>query len=55
MTRVKGSPKSETKRSLLQFDRYRVEPVREALVIETERHRYTEAYRDLVRDFYLNM
>ena len=55
ITRVKGSPQSETKRSLLQFSRDRKSPNPEMLVIEEKRHQYTAAYRELVRDFYLNM
>jgi len=55
ITRVKGSPQSETKRSLLQLCRERTKPMLEELVIENKRHQYTEEYKCLVRDFYLNM
>ena len=56
VTRVKGSPKTEIKRSLLAFKRYEL-PVLEAdeLVIETSRHQYTDEYIELTKDFYLKM
>jgi tRNA1Val (adenine37-N6)-methyltransferase len=56
ITRVKGTPDSETKRSLLAFSRNNTEdfPVDE-LVIETARHHYTPEYVALTKDFYLNM
>ena len=56
VTRVKGTPNAEIKRSMLAFKRYEL-PVLTAdeLVIETARHQYTVAYRALTKDFYLNM
>lgn len=56
ITRVKGTPKTEIKRSLLAFSRNVLEnfPVDE-LVIETSRHIYTEEYIALTKDFYLKM
>lgn len=56
ITRVKGTPESEIKRSLLAFSRNSIEdfPVDE-LVIETSRHIYTEEYISLTKDFYLKM
>lgn len=56
VTRVKGSPTTEIKRSLLAFKRYEL-PVLEAdeLVIEINRHDYTDAYIELTKDFYLKM
>ena len=56
VTRVKGTPNSETKRSLLAFKRYEL-PVLEAdeLVIEINRHEFTEDYIALTQDFYLKM
>lgn len=55
-TRVKGTPTTEIKRSLLAFSRNESEifPVDE-LIIETSRHIYTEEYIALTRDFYLKM
>ena len=56
VTRVKGTPTSEIKRSLLAFKRYEL-PVLTAdeLIIETARHQYTEDYIALTRDFYLKL
>lgn len=56
ITRVKGTPATEMKRSLLAFSRNHLEdfPVDE-LVIETSRHIYTEEYIALTKDFYLKM
>lgn len=56
ITRVKGTPTTEIKRSLLAFSRNIKEnfPVDE-LVIETSRHIYTEEYIALTKDFYLKM
>lgn len=56
ISRVKGTPNTEIKRSLLAFKRYEL-PVLEAdeLIIETARHQYTEEYISLTKDFYLKM
>ena len=56
ITRVKGTPTTEIKRSLLAFKRYEL-PVLEAdeLIIETSRHQYTEEYIEFTKDFYLKM
>ena len=56
ITRVKGTPTTEIKRSLLAFSRNFAEafPVDE-LIIEISRHIYTEEYIALTRDFYLKM
>ncbi|MCL8007209.1 methyltransferase [Gelidibacter japonicus] len=53
--RVKGSPQSEIKRSLLQFSfqETTVKPIQ--LIIETSRHQYTDDYIALTKDFYLKM
>lgn len=53
--RVKGSPTSATKRSLLEFSFRKSETEIQALVIETYRHQYTEDYINLTKDFYLNI
>jgi tRNA1Val (adenine37-N6)-methyltransferase len=56
VTRVKGTPTAEIKRSLLAFKRYELSVLTaDELVIETARHQYTEAYTALTKDFYLNM
>ena len=56
MTRVKGTPTSEMKRSLLAFSRNETPnfPIDE-LIIETARHIYTPEYIALTKDFYLKM
>ncbi len=53
ITRVKGSPASQVKRSLIQMQREQVSPSLSKLTIETSRHVYTDQYRELVKDFYL--
>lgn len=56
ITRVKGSPTTEIKRSLLAFSRKTLEDFAvEELVIETARHVYTEDYIALTKEFYLKM
>lgn len=55
ITRVKGTPDSETKRSLIAFSRDVRELQEDELVIETERHIYTKEYIGLTKDFYLKM
>lgn len=56
ITRVKGTPTSEIKRSLLAFSRNEISNIDiNELVIETERHVYTEEYIGLTKDFYLKM
>lgn len=55
ITRVKGTPTSEIKRSLIQFSFSKNEIDFNKLTIEIERHNYTEEYTELVKDFYLKM
>lgn len=55
ITRVKGSPSSPVKRSLIQFQREKASPDLSELIVETSRHVYTQKYVDLVKDFYLKM
>jgi tRNA1Val (adenine37-N6)-methyltransferase len=55
ITRVKGRPASEIKRSLLEFRYEKKEVMVEELIIETERHHYTANYIALTREFYLKM
>lgn len=56
ITRVKGTPTTEIKRSLLAFSRNENPdfPVDE-LIIETARHQYTPEYIELTKEFYLKM
>ncbi|UPQ77701.1 methyltransferase [Flavobacterium azooxidireducens] len=56
VTRVKGTPTTEIKRSLLAFKRYELSTLTaDELVIEINRHEYTDDYINLTRDFYLKM
>ncbi|WP_281227639.1 tRNA1(Val) (adenine(37)-N6)-methyltransferase [Flavobacterium aquiphilum] len=56
ITRVKGTPTSEIKRSLLAFGRNESDTVlSNELIIETSRHIYTPEYIELTKDFYLKM
>lgn len=56
VTRVKGTPNTEIKRSLLAFKRYELPVlVADELIIEINRHDYTDAYIELTKDFYLKM
>lgn len=55
MTRVKGTPTSEIKRSLLAFCRIEQTPLIDELVIEISRHNYTSEYIELTKEFYLKM
>jgi tRNA1Val (adenine37-N6)-methyltransferase len=56
ITRVKGTPISDIKRSLLAFSRNEIATIlTDELIIETARHIYTPEYIDLTKDFYLKM
>lgn len=56
ITRVKGTPTSEIKRSLLAFSRNKIAEIEvDELVIEIDRHIYTPEYIELTKDFYLKM
>jgi tRNA1Val (adenine37-N6)-methyltransferase len=55
ITRVKGTPTSEIKRSLLAFSRIEQTPLIDELTIEISRHHYTPEYIELTKDFYLKM
>jgi tRNA1Val (adenine37-N6)-methyltransferase len=56
ITRVKGTPTSEIKRSLLAFSRNEIANFSVSeLIIETARHSYTQEYIALTKDFYLMM
>lgn len=53
--RVKGNASSEFKRSLIEFS-FRESAIElNELIIETERHKYTEDFVELTKDFYLKM
>ncbi|WP_034260418.1 tRNA1(Val) (adenine(37)-N6)-methyltransferase [Altibacter lentus] len=53
--RVRGTSEAEEKRSLMEFSFRKKDPIHTVLVIEKERHCYTEDYKNLVQDFYLKL
>jgi tRNA1Val (adenine37-N6)-methyltransferase len=53
--RVKGNPETEVKRSMLTFSFSESETTTTELIIETDRHQYTQDYINLTKDFYLKM
>ncbi|WP_313805023.1 methyltransferase [Flavobacterium sp.] len=55
ITRVKGTPTTEIKRSLMAFCRIKQTPLIDELVIETARHQYTMEYIELTKAFYLKL
>jgi len=56
ITRVKGTPTTEIKRSLLAFSRNeKIDFPTDELIIETARHIYTPEYIELTKEFYLKM
>lgn len=56
ITRVKGTPVTEIKRSLMAFSFNEAAALTEdELIIETARHQYTDGYISLTKDFYLKM
>ncbi|OYQ44869.1 tRNA (adenine-N(6)-)-methyltransferase [Flavobacterium cyanobacteriorum] len=55
ITRVKGTPAAEIKRSLVAFTRTKQEIKADELVIETARHQYTPEFTALTQYFYLKM
>lgn len=52
---VRGNPDAEVKRSLIEFSYTEKEVEISKLIIETDRHNYTEDYINLTKDFYLKM
>ncbi len=55
ITRVRGTEDSPIKRSLLSFSFSKTQPETDELNIEISRHKYTETYKNLVKDFYLKL
>ena len=55
LTRVSGRPEAAIKRSLMALTFKACEPVEDTLNIEVRSGQYSEAYRELVNDFYLNL
>lgn len=52
---VKGNPKADFKRSLIEFSFHETEIKTSELIIENGRHNYTDDYINLTKDFYLKM
>ena len=52
---IKGNNTSPIKRVLLEFSFQERETIEETLIIEEERHQYTQNYIELTKDFYLKM
>lgn len=55
VTFVKGNQNTPVKRILLQLGFEKLPLQENTLIIEKERHQYTDAYIDLVKDFYLKL
>lgn len=55
ITRVKGNPGAPFKRCLIAFSLKKREVNYSELIIEKERHQYTDAYKALTKEFYLKM
>jgi tRNA1Val (adenine37-N6)-methyltransferase len=56
VTRVKGTHNTLVVRSLLAFKRYELSVLEaDELVIEINRHEYTDDYINLTKEFYLKM
>lgn len=53
--RVRGNENSDIKRSLMEFSFTESDIKIDELIIETERHQYTQDYLNLTKDFYLKM
>ena len=55
ITRVRPGPDARAKRSLIALGLKNTTPVEDTLVLEADRDQYSEAYTQLVRDFYLKL
>ncbi|NDW18503.1 methyltransferase domain-containing protein [Dysgonomonas sp. 216] len=55
LTKVYPTPSGEAKRILIELSVNNCERHTDSLIIETERHVYSPAFADLVKDFYLKM
>jgi tRNA1Val (adenine37-N6)-methyltransferase len=52
--KIRTVPSAEIKRLIMKFERVRKPPVEKFLTIETgQRHNYTEEYKEITREFYL--
>ncbi|PWL39462.1 tRNA (adenine-N(6)-)-methyltransferase [Flagellimonas aquimarina] len=55
VTRVKGNPNADFKRSMLEFSFFKAKPEIDELTIELERQQYTKEYISLTKAFYIKM
>ncbi|WP_373057758.1 tRNA1(Val) (adenine(37)-N6)-methyltransferase [Zunongwangia sp. H14] len=55
ITRVRGTEKSELKRSLLNFSFHKTGTEEDELILEISRHNYTEEFKKMVAPFYLKL
>jgi tRNA1Val (adenine37-N6)-methyltransferase len=56
VTRVKGHATAAIKRSLLAFSRIKTVDIQtDELIIEIDRHQYTDTYQALTKDFYIKL
>ncbi|UII81050.1 tRNA1(Val) (adenine(37)-N6)-methyltransferase [Flagellimonas sp. CMM7] len=55
ITRVRGTPTADFKRSMLEFGFLKAKPEIAELTIELERQQYTKDYISLTKEFYLKM
>jgi len=55
ITRVKGASSAPIKRSLIALNLMAVQTKIDELILEKERHQYTDAYKEMVQDFYLHL
>ncbi|WP_109302437.1 tRNA1(Val) (adenine(37)-N6)-methyltransferase [Aquimarina sp. AU474] len=55
ITRVRGTAKSDVKRSMLLFGFEERGAETDEIIIEKSRHQYTDTYCNLTKDFYLKM
>jgi tRNA1Val (adenine37-N6)-methyltransferase len=55
ITRVKGKSSAPIKRSLIALNLMAVQTKIDELILEKERHQYTDAYKEMVQDFYLHL
>jgi tRNA1Val (adenine37-N6)-methyltransferase len=54
ITNIKGNENAPFKRSLIAFSKTKQACETDELILEIERHQYTEAYKELTKDFYLD-
>jgi tRNA1Val (adenine37-N6)-methyltransferase len=55
ITAIKGNPNSKFKRVVIDFSFRESDITQNELIIETDRHLYTDDYINLTKDFYLKM